>query len=159
MESRVERAAVRLLREHAVPSLSLRRLHAMVVAEVGPAAGSRARFADDLRRRRDVFVVVEPEDPLGEPSAWPPPLRAEYREAMSAAGIDADPVVVLTQREAQPSDPLGETADESLAAHLGRSLVALLARANGDPGLERALALAMAQTAAFERALRVTADG
>ncbi|MCI0433410.1 MAG: hypothetical protein L0271_07160 [Gemmatimonadetes bacterium] len=162
MNADVERAAVRLLAERASPSLSIRELHALLVAEVGPGVGSYARFRDDIDRRGDVFAIVLPDDPLTGAGAWPGTLLTEYRGALRDAGVDAEPRVVLARsrtrarthgavRIAEPRT-LPEPAP-GLAGQLGASLLELLDRAQDDPALQRLLGSAMADAPVIARVL------
>ncbi|MGH7501378.1 MAG: hypothetical protein ACREL7_06410 [Longimicrobiales bacterium] len=150
MDAEIERAAARVLRDGS-PSLSMRQLHARVVAEIGPAAGSYVRFADALRRRHDLFAVVEPEDPLADAAPWPPQLLAEYRRALAAAGHDSEPVVVLMVP--MPAGLLMDEPEDSVIGQVGRSLADLLGPSRRDPALDRAIALSVVQTQTLARAV------
>jgi hypothetical protein len=153
MDAEIESAAARVLRACSTPSVSMRRLHALVVAEIGPEAGSYVRFKDAVRRRRDLFVVVDPDDPLGDGQPWPPSLLAEYRQALSAAGFDAEPVVVLTGTAVTGVSLLDDEPEDSVMGRLSRSLVDLLGPARRDPALERAIAQAVLQSDTMARAV------
>jgi len=159
----VERTAVRLLAERATPSLSLRELHALVVAEIGPGAGSYARFRDEIDGRADVFAIVLPDDPLVEAARWPTPVLTEYRSALRAAGLDAEPRVVLARSRVRdlpgtavlaPSLPASvDPGGSPVLGQLGASLLELLGRARDNAPLARLLGSAMADAPGFARAL------
>jgi hypothetical protein len=153
MESEIERTAAQVLNRCSAPSVSMRQLHALVVAEIGAGAGSYARFTDTLRRRRDLFVVVDPDDPLSEGPAWPPPLLDEYRQALAEAGLEAEPVVALAKSAAMPALALGAPSDASVMATLGQSLADLLDSAKHDGELERAVAHAVMHSHTMARAI------
>ncbi len=169
MHMDVERAAIRVLTEHAAPSLSLRELHALVVAEVGPGTGTYARFRDDIGRRRDVFAVVVPADPLVEATRWPVPVQAEYRRALHAAGLDAEPRVLLVRARAQRRPGTGFRAVDTDVGHvaprpallgqLGSSLLELLERAGTDASLAALVGAAMADATGLPRALDSQPEG
>jgi len=153
MESEIERAAAQVLNRCSDPSVSMRQLHALVVAEIGAGAGSYARFTDTLRRRRDLFVVVDPDDPLSEGPAWPPPLLDEYRQALAEAGLEAEPVVALAKSAALPAMALAVERDASVMATMGQSLADLLDSAKHDTELERAIAHAVMHSHTMARAI------
>jgi len=163
MNMDVERTAVRLLAERATPSLSLRELHALVVAEIGPGAGSYARFRDEIGGRADVFAIVLPDDPLIEAARWPSPVLTEYRSALQAAGLDAEPRVVLARSRVRDlpgtavrasSLPASvDPAGPAVLGQLGASLLELLGRAQDNAPLARLLGSAMADAPGFARAL------
>lgn len=154
MDGEIERAAAQVLNRCSAPSLSLRQLHAMVVAEIGGNAGSYARFADTLRRRRDLFVIVEPDDPLACAPAWPPPMLDEYRQALANAGLDAEPIVALAGSGMVRSVLLESEPDNAVMATLGHSLADLMnAAGRDDVDLERAIAHAVVHSHSMARAI------
>jgi hypothetical protein len=152
MEGQIERTAADVLNRSSVPSVSMRQLHALVVAEIGDGAGSYARFTDALRRRRDVFLVVDPDDPLAEGPSWPPAVLDEYRQALATAGLAAEPVVALA-RSSVPASVLGIAPDASVMATLGQSLADLIDVVKQDTHLERAVAHALVHSHTLARAI------
>lgn len=154
MLGEIERAAAEVLNRCSVPSVSMRQLHAMVVAEIGQGAGSYARFTDALRRRRDLFVIVEPDDPLACTPAWPTPLLNEYRQALASAGLDAEPIVALAGSGMVRAARLESEPDDSVMASLGHSLADLMNAAGPDDvDLERAIAHAVVHSHSMARAI------
>jgi hypothetical protein len=94
MDTDVEYRIVQLLRDAHSPTVSLRALHGQLVAEAGPAVGSYARFADEIRRSQRL-MVFEAQNILGEVAIWPAGLRSEYEAQLSAMGLDSSPLVTL----------------------------------------------------------------
>jgi hypothetical protein len=95
MENVVETRVVEVLQREPAYTLPVRALHGALVAEMGRAPGTYGELRAALGRRPDLFVVMEPVDPLGETATWPADLRAEYHAALRAAGFDPEPRVAL----------------------------------------------------------------
>lgn len=153
MEGEIERAAAAVLNRCSAPSVSMRHLHSLVVAEIGPGAGSYARFVEALRRRRDMFVVVDPDDPLADDPSWPQPLLDEYRQALSSAGLTPEPVVTLARTAIVTAGLLEEHQETSLMATLGQSLADLIDVVRQDANLERAVAHAVMHSQSMANAI------
>jgi hypothetical protein len=156
MDDRIEHRLQELLRNARGAALPLRRLHGHLVAEAGPAVGTYARFAQEVRSSR-AFILFEPEDPLGDTRYWPPALRHTYEKALSAAGVERGPRLAL----AAPPAPLpgadlpsGAARTRTMAAPGETSIAAMRASlldvwetAGHDAGLREAVATAFADCA------------
>jgi hypothetical protein len=160
MDERLERRVLELLRDTRGAPLPLRRLHGRLVAEAGPTVGAYARFADDIRSSR-AFVVIEPDDPLGDSRDWPPALRTVYENALAAAGIERGPRLALASpiaaaqgsaestelhepgRIARPNAPKPDTPIAAVHA----SLLDAWDGAGAHAGLRAAIAAAFADCA------------
>src|SRR5690606_13649264 len=60
MLSQIEQRVLRLLRNDPDPMVPLTRIHAALVAELGPRSGTYAQLHERLRRRPDLFLLLEP---------------------------------------------------------------------------------------------------
>jgi hypothetical protein len=149
MKPDLEGRAVDVLRAQPTHSLPLQRLHRTLVAEVGPMIGSPAQLAAEMRRRADLFVVIEPRDPLGETVSWPRELRAAYEDALRQAGVERDARIAL--RETQDGAP-----DALVVAD--RTLVEMWRSAHGDERLCERIATALAQLDQARRSLQEAAE-
>lgn len=92
-------------------SLSLSRLHEILVAELGPAAGTYHDLHASLRQSTTRFLVMEPKDPLAAVDGWPAEVRSAYTEQLmqlpggetmvaltrTAGGIESDALGALHQ--------------------------------------------------------------
>lgn len=160
MNPDVERRIIDRLKHAPAPCLPLRDLYRQVVAEAGPAAGSYARFAEDLRRSGR-FVLLEPESPLGDAQGWPPGVRALYERQLVDA-MDARLHIALVAESDPPARarPPGRVAAEepppdrdTMVDRLHESIVRLLECAPADPALHSALAHAMTDCEEMRRLL------
>jgi hypothetical protein len=162
MNADIERRAVALLRSEASRSLPLRQLHVALVADAGVRIGSYAQFRTEIARRNEMFVLVEPGDPLAAVDGWEDRQRAEYEAALTAAGIDLNARVLLaeTLESANPvddedpdTDPAAATGIAPLLRRLDVSLVALSSGSADDPALRADLTRAMAESEQIRGAL------
>lgn len=162
MNSEIERRAVALLRSEASRSLPLRHLHVALVADAGASIGSYAHFRAEIAGRSELFLLVEPSDPLAAVEAWDPRQRDEYEAALNAAGIDLAARVVL----AEALEPFGTAGDSiedldargtigiaPLLRRLDVSLVNLSYSLGDDAALRADLAQAMAEGEQIRAAL------
>jgi hypothetical protein len=162
MNPEIERRAVALLRSEASRSLTLRQLHVALVADAGVRVGSYAQFRTEIARRNQLFVLVEPGDPLAAVDAWEDRQRAEYDAALAAAGIDLAARVLLAETLEPPGpfedagpdiDPPPVTGIAPLLRRLDVSLVTLSSGPGDDPALRADLARAMAESEQIRAAL------
>lgn len=152
-----------LLKASASPSLPLSRLHVALVSEVGPSVGTYAQLRSELARRSDLFLILEPHDPLGEIRDWSGRIRDEYEAALLDAG--GGPRVALAGVPPPPVPPIRPPRNERMIGasraaerhgmlhQLDASLVQLWGASGGDPVLRADLAEAMAQTEEIRRLL------
>lgn len=158
MEPYVEQRLIQLLRDSTSPALPLRDLHRALEAESVDGAGSRAFLEESLRKRSNVFIVLEAANPLGNPDAWPACARSEYEQALEAAGLETGPHVSLAD-DAPLDDPLDESARGRpcgvLASlrELRASLLRVLHASGDNTGLRDAIAAALAASRDLPAAL------
>jgi hypothetical protein len=143
----IEGFSAELLRRSAGRTLSLKRLHATLQQELGPAAGTYHQLQYRLKQARNAFLVLERSNPLGDEAAgWPENVRSEYITALDCAGLDLSPIVSLVVMEdEEPRGLLGE---------LERTLKHLSERVRYEPGLEAELVTALAELPVLEQNLR-----
>jgi hypothetical protein len=166
METEIEYCVIRLLREAGSASVPLRNLHGRLLAEAGPAVGSYARFAEELRRSQRL-VVLESEPPLGDGALWPAGVRAEYEAQLAAAGIERGPFVALQLQDAHsPEDDLDDlrgvapgaaAGPDAVLARLHHSLVEALDRVRDQSSMRQAITAALADCAELQLASRTGA--
>jgi hypothetical protein len=147
MKEGVEARALALLRRDAAGAVPVRTLHGALVAEDGTSLGSHGELGAALGRRPDLFLLMEPSNPLGPARAWPPHLRAEYEAALRAAGVDMGPHVALA--EARPPWPARDPDTPVERGSLDRidaSIIALWAKATGDARLRATIAIALRES-------------
>lgn len=158
MEPFIEQRLIQLLRDSTAPAVPLRDLHGALAAESGPAAGSYARLEESLRRRGDVFVVLETADPLGDGSGWPAGTRSEYERELAAAGVDTSPSVSLVDPEPDPEDawpaPAGSDPLDAPLRALRDSLLRIWQLSDGNAALRGTIAAAFSGCRDLPAALR-----
>lgn len=120
-------SAARILRSQPGYAMPLARLHAQLVRELGPHAGSYAQIYQALKKRTDSFVMVDAPRILGA-DGWPGGVREAYDAALEGAGLGCCVRVMLTETP-RPE----ETAD--LLAALSATLAELTVAAAGDDAL------------------------
>jgi hypothetical protein len=149
MKEDVETRAAALLRREDAAAVPVQRLHRALVAEWGPRSGTYGELGTALRRRPDLFVLLEPADPLGTATAWSPELRAEYEAALREAGVDSGPRVALAEaRPPWPAVAVTEDTPEDIGsiARMEASLVALWTAARGDGEIRARIADALRES-------------
>ena len=146
MRKGMEDRAIALLRREAAGTMPVRALHGALQNEDGPAIATRGELGAVLRRRSDLVLLLEASNPLGPTPAWPPHLRAEYESALRAAGVDMEPRVALAEAHSPwpARDP--EPASPGSLERIDASLIALWARATGDPRLRAVIAVALRES-------------
>lgn len=159
MEPCIEQRLVQLLRESAAPAVPLRDLHEALLAGSDRDTMSYVKLAEAVRRRREVFVLLEAAHPLGDAAGWPAATRSEYERALVEAGLDTGPRVSLIEPADPSSDPLepsGDFADAAAAPlrELRESLIRVWRSAGGNNALRAAVAAALAGCADLPIALR-----
>jgi hypothetical protein len=154
MMSEIEQRILTLLRSDPEPMVPLSRIHAALVAELGPRSGTYAQLRERIRRRPDLFLLIEPIPTPWSDDSWPAELRGEYERALREAGLDAGPRVAIAGVD---DGPLGLATPAPGAAPVLRalqaSLVQLWAAAAGDPQLQPELVEALGQAEEVRRVL------
>lgn len=122
-----------LLRAESAPLVPLTRIYRALQDDVGSGPRAFSRLRERVRRRPELFTLLEPEHPALDAS-WPLEVREEYEAALSAAGVELGPLVAL----APGSDPnddatprTAHTAQETLQ-HLDSTLLGLWHSAASD---------------------------
>lgn len=158
-----ERVAA-LLRATEGGSLPLSRLHVALVAE-GSGPGSYMQLRNQLARRTDLFLLIEPRHPLAGDGVWPGDLRGEYETALAGAGVDGGTRVALAPRVREAAHPVVyvppahapddwcEDDDPELLRRLDASLVSLWSAADNDSVLRAELAEAVSHLEEIRRFL------
>jgi len=148
MEPYIEQRLIQILRDSPAPTMPLRALHGRLAAE-SCATGSFALFAESLRRRHDLFVILETSSPLGDDPGWPAGMRSEYERALESAGFDAGPHVSLVDPAAETAgapiddDAIADPVEEPLR-RLRDSLLHAWQHAGKNAALRSAIAAALA---------------
>ena len=130
--------AARILKAEPGYSMSLARLHAQLIAELGPQAGSYSEIYQQLQKRADSFMVLDSARRLDGTDSWPRPVREAYDHALDSAGFGSCVRVTLTE------PPLEPEAD-SLISALSNTIADLCAACEHDPALEEFLQRAKEQ--------------
>ena len=154
MISEIEQRVLTLLRNDPEPLVPLTRIHAALVAELGPRTGTYAQLHERLRRRPDLFLLLEPLPMPWSADAWAADIEDEYRHALREAGLDPGPHVALATPDAE-LPPLPATAPPAapVLRSLQESLVHLWSCAADDPELQAELVEALGQAEEIRRAL------
>src|SRR5690606_9601115 len=134
MLSEIEQRVLTLLRNDPEPMVPLARIHAALVAELGPRIGTYAQLHDRLRRRPDLFLLLDPLPLPWSADTWSGDVQDEYRNALREAGIDTGPRVALAAPDVElpPPPPAAHPAARGLCPPQG-SLRPPLARAPPHP--------------------------
>lgn len=155
MVSQIEQRVLALLRNDPDPMVPLTRIHAALVAELGHRCGTYAQLHERLRRRPDLFLLLEPLPMPWAAGGWPADLQDEYRHALREVGLDAGPRVALATQDADPP-PLPAAAHPAapVLRTLQESLVHLWSCAADDPELQAELVEALGQAEEIRRFLQ-----
>jgi hypothetical protein len=119
--------AKRILEMQPGYSMPLRQLHAQLVRELGPGAGSYSEIYQQLRRKSDCFALLNAPRVLGG-HAWPGTVREQYENALEHVGLGACTRVTLT-------DPPVQDSAADLIAVLSATLGEIVSQADGDEAL------------------------
>ena len=101
----IETLATEQLRSHNGQTMTLSDLHATLVDELGPAAGTYHQLYQRLKRSRHRFVLFERRNAV-YPGEFPDECRTDYERALRTAGFDLSPVVTLAPESDESSDVL-----------------------------------------------------
>jgi|GEM_PF-522906 hypothetical protein len=154
MLSEIEQRVLTLLRNDPEPMVPLARIHAALVAELGPRIGTYAQLHDRLRRRPDLFLLLDPLPLPWSADTWSGDVQDEYRNALREAGIDTGPRVALAAPDVElpPPPPTAHPAARVLCT-LQESLVHLWSCAADDPELQAEVVEALGQAEEIRRVL------
>jgi hypothetical protein len=120
--------AARILQTSPGYSMPLARLHAQLIRELGPQAGSYGEIYQQLKKRTDSFIVIDAARVLSGADNWPSVVREAYDSALEHAGMGACARVTLTSAQE------GECNCE-LVAEIGATVATLTACCDGDEAL------------------------
>lgn len=148
--STLEERAAEVLRSAPEAVVPLERLHRVLLREVGPQVGGYAQLHERLRRRSDLFLVLEPRAPWTS-EAWPPEVRAEYQAALRATGLDAGPHVALVDGTPPADSPTAGW--EPVLRRLDQSLLRLWSAVPSDGAAAAELSEALAEAGALRHAM------
>ena len=127
-------------------SMPLVQLHAQLVREFGPAAGTYGEIYEQLARRSDSFALLNSPRVLGSTDGWPGMVREAYDSALEHAGLGSCVRVALTEAAADE-----QSAD--LINALNVTLGALIAGSDGDETLAGYIEAATLELAELNRVL------
>lgn len=154
MQKEIERLTLALLRNGAGVAVPLSRLHRALVADAGPGVGSPGQLRERLRRRPDLFRLIEPAAPW-EVAPWSERARFEYEPALREVGLVAEPTVVLATA-APATEPATDL--EAFILRLDATL-ADLCGAGDDPERRASYAEAASQLQGLREAVVRATDG
>lgn len=142
--------AAHILRKQPGYTMPLAHLHAQLIRELGPEAGSYGQIYRLLQKRAESFVVLDSAKRLGGTETWPRAVREEYSHALDNAGFGCCVRVTLTE-----ALPLPEA--ESIIAALNSTMADLLAASEQDAAHKEYVERATEQLAEFGRAMLAAA--
>lgn len=154
MVTEIEQRILALLRSDPDPMVPLTRLHAALVAELGPRGGTYAQLHQRIRRRPDLFLLLEPLSVPWSDDGWGIDLQREYERALRDAGLDTGPRVALATPDSEPPAASGADPAAPVLRMLQESLVHLWASAADDPQLQAELVEALGQAEELRRVLQ-----
>jgi hypothetical protein len=137
--------AKRILEMQPGYSMPLRQLHAQLVRELGPGAGSYGEIYQQLARKSDCFAILNAPRMLGG-DGWPGIVREQYDHALETAGLGACTRVTLTE-------PPGPESATDLLAVLSATLGEIISLADGDETLSAYIESATLDLAQLNRAI------
>jgi hypothetical protein len=142
--------AAHILRKQPGYTMPLAHLHAHLVREFGPEAGTYGQIYRQLQKRAESFVVLDSAKRLAGTETWPRAVREEYSHALDNAGFGCCVRVTLTEALPQPE------ADGLIAA-LNSTMAHLVAASEQDAAIKDYVERATEQLAAFSRAMQAAA--
>ncbi|HWV58966.1 MAG TPA: hypothetical protein VNZ57_16045 [Longimicrobiales bacterium] len=160
MPPTVEDSTERLLRSTPEPVVSLAWIRERLRAEGDIAAATYSYIESRLKRRPERFLVLDHDPPFGA-DEWPDDVRQAYHAALSDAGVDTSPrVLLLDDHEPDATDwdwPRTESAN-SLTAQLRSGLATLCRNFADDPTARQELLNASETVRAIAAVLAATGD-
>jgi hypothetical protein len=142
--------AAHILRKQPGYTMPLAHLHAQLVRELGPEAGSYGQIYGQLQKRAESFVVLDSAKRLGGTETWPRAVREEYSYALDNAGFGCCVRVTLTEA-------LPQAEADSLLAALNSTMADLVLASEKDAALKDYVERATEQLAEFSRAMLAAA--
>lgn len=146
----IEACALALLRADPDIAVPISRLNHALLREVGPDAGSDLPLHERLRRRPDLFLLLEPRPAPWTAEEWPENTRQQYRDALRAAGLE--PETRITPR-LPGSNTNGDDALEVILRQLNSSLIDLWDATDDDADLRGQVADAFGMSDLIRHAL------
>jgi hypothetical protein len=104
----IESWTTELLRRQAGRALSLQQLHALLLQELGPGAGTYHQLHQRLKKTAAPLRLLERTHPFPAEQDWPEDARARYQQALQDAGYDPSPIVALSAASEEAPDVLDE---------------------------------------------------
>jgi hypothetical protein len=138
--------AARILQAQPGYTMPLFRLHAQLVSELGPEAGSYAQIYQQLKKRTDSFALLDTPRLLSGTDTWPGLLREAYDSVLERTGLGSCVRITLTETE-QPQDSC------DLMAALSVTLGELAARCSEDQALSAYVAAGNEQLTELHQAI------
>lgn len=138
----IEACALALLRAENDVAIPISRLRQALLRELGPTTDAVSPLYERLRKRPDLFLLLEPRTTLLSTDEWPEEIRQEYRAALRAAGLEPEPRITPRQPGSPASDEMGLAP---ILRQLHSSLIDLW-QATDDDELRDQIAHAFTQT-------------
>lgn len=152
----IEACTLALLRADPEFAVPISRLYDALLDEAGPIVAASGHLQERLRRRPDLFILLEPRPAPWEGAEWPERVRQEYSAALRAAGLAQEPRVV--PRSPPPiSEGGGEL--ELLLRQINDTLVDLWDATDDDPDARSQVAEALSTGTTIQNALRANKRG
>ena len=104
----IESYTTELLRRQAGRALSLQQLHALLLHELGPGAGTYHQLHQRLKKSAAPLRLLERTHAFPAELNWPDEARLRYQRALLAAGYDASPIVALAATPDDTTDVLDD---------------------------------------------------
>lgn len=147
----IETRAASLLRGDPGLAVPLLRLHERLIGQLGRVAvGTPAELRQRLAQRPDLFLILDPPEPVWNAQTWDAGTRRAYRHAFRTLDIESGPYVALAQ---PPEIVAPVTGPEDAIRRLEASLLGLWTAARGDPGVQVALFEAVTEAREVRTAL------
>lgn len=151
MHRSIEDQARDVLSAEPTPAVPLSRLHRTLVAEAGSAVGTYGQLHERLRRRPELFELVEPPDLPWDAATWPVEVRHQYRDALRRVGAVAEPRVALREPNEAPA-PSASDGIPTVLRQLDLTLAELWTAAGDDAAVRTSVVEAMALADELRRA-------
>jgi hypothetical protein len=143
--------AARILQTQPGYTMPLIRLHARLVRELGPDAGSYGQIYQQLKKRTDSFALIDTPKLLGGIESWPGLVQEAYDAALEGAGLGSCVRVTLVEIPTQ-----AETCD--LITALNVTLAELASHCEGDDALAAYVEQATQQLDEINRIMLAATD-
>jgi hypothetical protein len=107
--------AAEILRSQPAYTMSLAKLHAQLVEDLGAGASTYAQTYADLKNRPQSFMLLDTPKLLDSADSWPAQVREQYDEALNTAGLGACVRVMLAEQTNEVSNDVLALANATLA--------------------------------------------